>query len=66
MHTVHNARVTLMATALNNLGVGAIMAGIVAPLVNGTVGGLVHVTPWVILGINLIAMAQFTLGRLRT
>ena len=66
MHTVHNARVALMATALNNLGVGAIMAGIVAPLVNGTVGGLVHVALWVILGINLIAMAQFTLGRLRT
>jgi hypothetical protein len=63
MHTIHNARVTLAATALNNLGVGAIMAGIVAPLVNGTVGGLAHVTPW---GVNLIAMAQVSLGRLRT
>jgi hypothetical protein len=33
-----NARITLLATALNNLGVAAIVAGIVAPMVNGTVG----------------------------
>jgi len=32
-----NARVQLFAPALNNLGVGAIHAGIVAPLVNGRV-----------------------------
>jgi hypothetical protein len=38
MHTVHNARITPLATALNNLGVAAIVAGIVAPMVNGTVG----------------------------
>jgi hypothetical protein len=31
MHTIHNARVSLLATALNNIGVGAILAGIVAP-----------------------------------
>jgi hypothetical protein len=66
MHTVHNARITLLATALNNLGVGSIMAGIVAPVVNGTVGDFVHITTWVMLGADLIAMAQVLLGRLRT
>jgi hypothetical protein len=35
MHTVHNAPITLLATPFNNLGVGTILAGIVAPLVDG-------------------------------
>jgi hypothetical protein len=30
----HNERVRLLATALNNLGVGAILAGLIAPMVN--------------------------------
>jgi hypothetical protein len=38
MHAIRNARITLLATALNNLGVGAIIAPIVAPMVDGTVG----------------------------
>jgi hypothetical protein len=38
LHTIHNARVQLIATAINNLGVGSVLAGIVAPAVNGTVG----------------------------
>jgi hypothetical protein len=42
------------------------MAGIVAPVVNGTVGDFVHITTWVMLGADLIAMAQVLLGRLRT
>jgi len=62
---VHNARITLLATALNNLGVGAILAGIVAPLVNGTVGDFAHIASWVALGIDVIALAQVTLGRLK-
>lgn len=62
---VHNARITLLATALNNLGVGAILAGIVAPLVNGTLGDLGRVGSWVALGLDLIALAQFILGRLK-
>jgi hypothetical protein len=65
MHTVHNARITLLATALNNLGVGAIIAGIVAPMVNGAVADLAHIAPWLILGADLIWLAQVTLGRLR-
>jgi len=42
MHTIHNARITLLATALNNLGAGSIIAGIVAPVVNGRVGDFVR------------------------
>ena len=37
MNTVHNARITLLATAFNNIGVGAILAGIVAPMVRGDI-----------------------------
>jgi hypothetical protein len=65
MHTIHNARIHLLATAVNNLGVGATIAGIVAPLVNGTVGDLAHVGLWFVLGADLVAMAQIILGRLR-
>jgi len=65
VHTIHNARVQLLATALNNLGVGAAIAGIVAPLVNGTVGDLAHIGAWFALGADLMAMAQIVLGRLR-
>jgi hypothetical protein len=65
MHTIHNARIQLLATALNTLGVGATIAGAVAPLVNGTVGDLAHVGAWFALGADLVAMAQVVLGRLR-
>jgi len=65
VHTIHNARITLLATALNNLGVGAIIAGIVAPMVNGTVGDLAHIAPWLIFGADLLWLAQVVLGRLR-
>lgn len=65
MHTVYNARIQSLATAVNNLGVGAVMAGFVAPLVNGSVGDLAHVGVWFALGADLVAMAQIILGRLR-
>ena len=61
----HNERVKLFATALNNLGVGAIIAGIVAPMVNGTVGDPAHIGAWCAVGADLIALAQVWLGRLR-
>ena len=32
MHTVHNARVQLLATTLNNVALAFIVAGLVAPL----------------------------------
>jgi hypothetical protein len=65
MHTVHNARIQLLATALNNLGVGAILAGIVAPIVNGVAGGALHFGAWCAGGVMFLVTAQFVLGRLR-
>jgi hypothetical protein len=65
MHTIHNARIQLLATAVNNLGVGAVVAGFVAPLVNGSVGDLAHIGLWFALGADLMAMAQMILGRLQ-
>ena len=66
MHVIWNARIQLLATALNNLGMGTIIAGVVAPTVSGRIGDFVHVGAWVILGTDLIALAQAVLGRLRT
>ena len=47
---IHNARVQLFATALNNVGVGAIIAGIVAPLVDGRVGDWAHISALICYG----------------
>jgi hypothetical protein len=66
MHTIHNARIQMLSLALNNLGVGAIIAGIVAPMVNGKVADVAHILVWLIFGAQLILLAQFWLGRLRT
>ncbi len=62
---MRNERIKLLATALNNLGVGAILTGIVAPVVNGTVSDLKHVILWCVLGVNLVTMAQVVLGRMQ-
>ena len=35
MHTVHNARVTLLATVFNNLALAVIVAGFIAPAASG-------------------------------
>jgi hypothetical protein len=61
----HNERVKLFATALNNLGVGAIIAGVVVPTVSGRVGDLIHVGLWLVFGVDLVLVAQMCLGRLR-
>jgi hypothetical protein len=66
MHTIHNARIQLLATALNNLGVAAIAAGIVAPLVKGEINGLASVVIWLVIGLDFIGLAQVILGRLRS
>jgi hypothetical protein len=58
-------RLQLLATALNNLGVGAVLAGVIAPTINGTVGDAAHIVAWLVLGADLIALAQIMLGRLR-
>ncbi len=65
MDTIHNARVTLLATALNNLDAGAIITGIVGPLVNDHIGDFIQTVEWFTLGVNLIAAAQGLLGTLR-
>ena len=62
---IHNERIKLLATALNNLGVGAILAGAVAPTVSGTLGDVLHVGAWLAFGVNLIAMAQAVLGEIQ-
>jgi hypothetical protein len=54
MNFIHNERIKLLATALNNLGIGAILAGIVAPLVNGTLARLDTTIVWLALGVDLI------------
>jgi hypothetical protein len=39
MIPIHNARITLLATALNNLAVAFVVAGFVAPVVTGQLQG---------------------------
>ena len=65
MSLIHNERIKLLASALNNLGIGAIIAGIVAPMVNGTLADFAHLATWLMLGGDLIVMAQVVLGRLQ-
>jgi hypothetical protein len=62
---IPNARTQLLATAFNNLGVGAMIAGVLAPSINGTIADLPHVVVWAVFGVDLIWLAQVWLGRLR-
>lgn len=64
MHAIHNARVQLLATALNNLGVGAILAGVIVPTINASTTAASPVI-WVATGGSLLSIAQPILGRLR-
>ena len=61
---IHIEQTKLLATAFNNLGVGAILAGVIAPTVNGSVADLVHIGAWIALGTSLITYAQVWLRRL--
>jgi hypothetical protein len=68
MHAIHNARIQLLATALNNLALAFIVAGFVAPAVGGqlhTGGQLIVTLAWVGFGIILHVGGQIALGRLR-
>jgi hypothetical protein len=68
MHTVHNARIQLLATGLNNFALAFIVAGFVAPAVSGQLqsGGRILVTlAWIGFGIVLHVSGQLVLGRLR-
>jgi len=62
---IHNERTKLLASALNNFGVGAILAGIVASTVNGTLAGFGHVIAWLIIGAQSIVTAQLLLRTVR-
>jgi len=62
---MHNARVQLLATAMNNLGVAGIVAGFIAPFANGALGSVVHIGIWLAFGGAWLGAAQLTLGRLR-
>jgi hypothetical protein len=68
MHTVHNARIQLLATAVNNLALAVIVAGFVAPAASGQLqgGSRVLVTlAWIGFGLVLHGCGQLVLGRLR-
>jgi hypothetical protein len=65
MHTMHNARINLLATAVNNLFTNA---GFVAPFTGGQLlgGGRVPVAlAWIGFGIVLPRCGQLVLGALR-
>ena len=61
---IHTERTKLMAAALNNLGVGCILAGAIAPTVSGALGSPAQIAFRIALGINLITAAPAWLGRL--
>ncbi len=68
MNTVLNARVQLLATMLNNVGLAFIVAGFVAPAVGGQLlsGSRLLVTlAWIGFGVGLHICAQLALGRLQ-
>jgi hypothetical protein len=52
LNTVYNARITLLATAFNNIGVGEILAGIIAPMVRGDVNAMASVVIWLLIGLD--------------
>lgn len=66
MNTVHNERVKLAATALNNIGVGAVLAGIIGPMVRGDINHVASAIVWLIIGVDFMALAHGLLGRLRS
>jgi hypothetical protein len=66
MHAVYNARITLLATAFNNIGVGAIIAGVIGPAVSGHATDIGHLAAWFAFSADVIAFAQGLLGRLRS
>jgi hypothetical protein len=57
-------QIKALATVFTNLGVGLILSGIVAPVVNGTVGDASHIALWIALGVSSIAVAHEVLERL--
>jgi hypothetical protein len=65
MNTVHNARITQLATIVNNLAAAFIIAGFVAPTVTGQFPGITATFAWFALGAGLHSLAQVILRGLR-
>ncbi len=66
--TIHNARITLLATLINNLALAFIVAGFVAPTVTGQLQGGWHALAtlaWIGMGAGLHYAARVVLGWLR-
>ncbi|MGD0109226.1 MAG: hypothetical protein ABSC06_35090 [Rhodopila sp.] len=62
---IHNERTKLLATALNNIGVGAILAGIVTPMIRGDINAVASFVVWLVIGLDFLWLAYIVLGRLR-
>jgi hypothetical protein len=68
MHTVHNARIQLLATLLNNAALAFVVAGFIAPATSGRLQGCwqaVTTIAWVGFGLALHWAGRSVLGRLR-
>lgn len=68
MHTIHNARVQLLATAMNNAALAVLVAGFLAPAVSGqlqSAGRVLFGLAWLGFSLILHACAQAALGGLR-
>lgn len=74
MSLVHNERIKLLATALNNMAVATIITAIVGPIVgilNGSPGATITAwwvfsgVLWFLAGIGLHLVGRGALGRLR-
>jgi hypothetical protein len=68
LHAIHNARIQLLATLLNNAALAFIVAGFIAPATSGNLHAgwqAVTTSAWVALGVGLHFSARAVLGRLR-
>jgi hypothetical protein len=63
MHAVHNARIQLTATLINNLAAAFVVAGFIAPTVISQfhIGALAGIS----IGVALHLIARSTLGEIR-
>ena len=68
MHAIHNARIQLLATLLNNAALAFIVAAFIAPVASGHLDfgwHVVTILAWVGFGVGLHFSARAVLGRLR-
>jgi hypothetical protein len=68
MNTIHNARITLTATIINNLATAFAVAGLVAPAATGqldSAGRLIVAFAWAVIAAGLHSLARGLLGGLK-